>query len=76
MVGLVELVVLALAEAQEGGHPVVDLVVDLGVVLVAVVAREQQLLVVVGAPGAGGRGKLGRAPFARRASSATGVPAG
>jgi hypothetical protein len=55
-VGRVILQVLALAETQERGHAIVDLAVELGVEFVAVVADEQQRLVIVGASGAvGGR---------------------
>ena len=44
--------VLALAEAEERRHPVIDLAVDFGVELVPVIADQQQRLVIVGASGA------------------------
>ncbi len=44
-VGLIILQILALAEAQERGHLVVDLVVEFRVVLVAVIANQQQRFV-------------------------------
>jgi uncharacterized protein YgbK (DUF1537 family) len=52
-VGRIVLQVLALAEAEECRHAIVDLAVDFGVELVAVIADEQQRLVIVGRrPGA------------------------
>ena len=54
---LVKLIVFALVEAREGGHLIVDLTVDLSVVLVAVVAIQQQCLVIVRACRAIGSGK-------------------
>ena len=45
--GAIILQVLALAEAQKRRHLVVDLIVELGVVLVAVIADQQQRFVVI-----------------------------
>src|SRR5258708_1791800 len=50
---LEELIVLALAEADECGHAIVDVAVDLGVVFIAVVARELEDLIIAGTPAAG-----------------------
>src|ERR1700680_3279178 len=47
---LIILQVLPLTEAQEGRHPVIDLAVHLGVVLVAIVANQKIRLVVAGSP--------------------------
>src|ERR1035438_6489027 len=54
-VGCVILQILALAETQERRHAIVDLAVQLGVEFVAVVADQQQRLVIVGAPRTIGR---------------------
>ena len=46
-VRLVELVIFALIKSQEAGHPVVDLSINLGVVLIGIVTSQQQRFVVV-----------------------------
>src|ERR1700730_11130392 len=50
---LIILQILALAETQESRHPVIDLAVDLGVVLIAVVANQKIRLIVAGSPPSG-----------------------
>src|SRR6266852_1628856 len=48
---LIILLIFPLAEAQESRHPVIDLAVHLGVVLVAIVANQKIGRVVAGPPG-------------------------